>query len=277
MKRVAILVCLVFLFSCKEGFSPNEAVVAIVGNKKLYVSDVKKKIIGGLSYSDSLEMAKSYINEWVLEQLLLEKAEANLSEEDLDFTKQVEQYRKKLVIHKYRQKFIQQKLDTEVSPVELDEYYKMYSSKFILEQTIVKGKIFKADPQDAEYRKQSKNINSSKISEQKKFEKYCDENLEHWEFDKYVTIPEFVQPCRSIRLSRVTRGGINKYKTVWSEDGVYYVKITGIHKKGEVAPIEWVEDKIKDKIIDVRKRILFLELDKNLVKRQKEIGHVKIK
>ena len=58
------------------------------------------------------EEAHNYIDKWVRNQLLLEKAVLNLDQDRHEIRKQLEEYRTFLLINKYQQELILQKLDT---------------------------------------------------------------------------------------------------------------------------------------------------------------------
>jgi ribosomal protein S8E len=272
-----LIFSIIGIFSCTDNGEKDQNVLAIVGNKSLTVSTINDLLLSNFSAEDSIEQTKKLIDSWVLEQLLLEKALANLNDDEKDFSELVKSYENSLIIHKYKQKFIKQKLDTTVSQIELNEYYKMYSSKFTLKETIVKGTIIKVDVKKPGFYKVQPLRNSLNSDNRVKFEEFYKKNFEHWDFEKFVDIRDFIKPCPGIRLEKITKGGLGKYKDVWHGDGLYYVKLYDLYEVGETAPKEWVEEQIRTKIIDIRKQVLFMELNENLVERAKKIGHVKIK
>ena len=74
---VLSLFVLIFIFSCGNT-SPesNEKPLAKVNDFYLYPSDMKVSLSSSnSSKEDSIEMAKKYINNWIHEMLLLQKAE----------------------------------------------------------------------------------------------------------------------------------------------------------------------------------------------------------
>ena len=82
---------------------------------------------------------KLNIDKWIRKQLLLEKAELNLTPSQKDVEIQLNDYRSSLLIYKYEQEWIKQNLDTVVAENEIREYYKLYSGNFILDENILKA------------------------------------------------------------------------------------------------------------------------------------------
>jgi hypothetical protein len=90
-----------------------------VDDKYLYSSELKDVIPLNTTVKDSLILAKNYINNWVREKLILRQALLNLSEEQLDFEKQLDNYRNSLIIYQYKSLLVNQKLDTAIKPSEI--------------------------------------------------------------------------------------------------------------------------------------------------------------
>ena len=84
-------------------------------------------------------MAQNYIRNWVTQKLLLHKAIENLSGEEIDIQKQVDEYRTTLLIHHYKQKLIAQRLVGDIDDKEIEAYYHKNENNFILATPIVKA------------------------------------------------------------------------------------------------------------------------------------------
>ena len=132
------LVFILFFSSCqgKKAEDKGEVIVSVYG-KKLYKTDLENIVYEGISYNDSVMRAKVYIDKWLRNQLLIRQAENNLTPEQLDFSKRLEEYRNSLVINKYETELINQKLDTEVTEDQIYEYYSNNSAEFRLNRDIV--------------------------------------------------------------------------------------------------------------------------------------------
>ncbi|MBP5643214.1 MAG: hypothetical protein J6X10_03135 [Bacteroidales bacterium] len=124
MKRIVIgLVCLLALVSCHNANNGNDdKVIAKVYDKVLYQSDLQNVMYQGISHTDSIVRAKSFIDKWIRRQLLIHEAEENIDKSELDFSKQIEEYRNSLIIYRYETIMIEKNLDTVVSDRDIANY-----------------------------------------------------------------------------------------------------------------------------------------------------------
>ena len=132
------LVCLLLLQGC-DFFSKKskEIIVAECYGEYLYESDLNA-VAQGADARDSIVRVNAYIDSWVRQRLLLHQAEANLTPEELDFSKQIEEYCNSLVVYAYETQLIGQKLDTVVADDEINAYYEQNKDSFVLRNTLVK-------------------------------------------------------------------------------------------------------------------------------------------
>ena len=105
-------------------------VVARVGDHKLYRSQLDAFIPADVSAEDSTGMARQYINAWAEDLLLLDMAEEQLSPEEKDVTEELEAYRRTLLEYRYRQLYIDRRLDTLVTDEELKRYWREHPERF---------------------------------------------------------------------------------------------------------------------------------------------------
>ena len=97
---------------------PKEDVVAECYGKYLYKSELDAIIPEGTSMIDSIQRAGAFIDTWIRRQVLLHQAENNLG--DLDFSKELEEYRNSLVVYTFESQLIDQRLDTIVTDEEME-------------------------------------------------------------------------------------------------------------------------------------------------------------
>jgi len=143
MNRLGVLIGLVFLLFVQgcDFFEKKskEVVVAECYGKYLYESDLYGLVPENTSIMDSLHRVNAFIDSWIQRQVLLHQAESNLSKEELDLKKQVEEYRNSLVIYAYETKLMNQRLDTIVSDNEIERFYEENKDNFQLHTTMVKA------------------------------------------------------------------------------------------------------------------------------------------
>jgi hypothetical protein len=84
----------------------REKSLAQVFDRNLYPSDIRDIFPSNVSPEDSIMIQQSYVDKWVKKQLILQKAELNLTEEQKDVRLQIEEYRSSLLIYKYEQNLI---------------------------------------------------------------------------------------------------------------------------------------------------------------------------
>ena len=114
--------------------------VARVGNHRLLRKELENYIPQGVTPEDSAALAGQYIHAWAENLLLLDMAERQLSDEEKDLTQELEEYRRTLLKYRYRQLYINQRLDTLITDAELERYYKDHPDKCILERPVIKAR-----------------------------------------------------------------------------------------------------------------------------------------
>lgn len=124
MKRLAIgLMLILTLASCQNSRNGNgDKIVATVYDKILYQSDLQDVLYEGISFNDSLVRTKAFIDKWIRRQLLIHQAENTIDKSELDFSRQMEDYRNSLIIYKYESMLVEQHLDTVISEEEIEKY-----------------------------------------------------------------------------------------------------------------------------------------------------------
>ncbi|MDR2691974.1 MAG: hypothetical protein LBB73_06730 [Dysgonamonadaceae bacterium] len=126
------------LFSCIQPKEQNEAFVVKVGNKTLLKSDLERNVPSGLSDKDSLFAAEHYIRTWIIDVLLYDIAEQNMSDMT-QIDRLVENYRRSLVIYQYQEQLINEKLTRKITDNELRKYYASHREKFNLDKYPAQG------------------------------------------------------------------------------------------------------------------------------------------
>jgi len=112
---------------------PEDPVAEVDGN---YLTKSDLEGIGrGLDKEDSIAMVNFYIEEWIKEQLLVQKAREIMPEEDLDFNRQVQKYENDLVLEAYMSE-LKFKADTNVSNVEIRSYFEEQIENYRLDENL---------------------------------------------------------------------------------------------------------------------------------------------
>jgi hypothetical protein len=148
MKQLGIILTLTILTSC-AWFQEEETdqVVARVDDVFLYASDLEVLNTSSMNPEDSVKITKTFVNNWVRQQLVLRKAELNLTDSEKDIDELVESYRNSLIRNRYESKLIDQYLDTLVKRSEVKAYYDAHLDDFMLEENILKFLMVQVDPE----------------------------------------------------------------------------------------------------------------------------------
>jgi hypothetical protein len=241
----------------------HEKPVARVFEEFLYPSDLDDIIPPGTPPQDSVVLAKRYIDSWVKGKLMQRRAEQSLTEEQMDFDRQIEEYHRSLLIYSYKQLLLQQKLDTIVSESELQSYYEENSSNFLLSEDVIKGTFVKVPlsaPRINELRSWSWNNREEDLDEMEKYclsyaDKFSNFN-DTWIY--FSTIREQL-PFQIPDPSRYLRGRNNAENT--DSQYRYFLHITDHLTVGEAAPLEMVAEDITNIILNKRKFEFLQELE----------------
>jgi hypothetical protein len=241
----------------------QEEPVARVFEQHLYPSDMDMVIPPGTSPKDSILMAKRYIEIWVGDQLMVHRAQESLTEEQMDFKNQIEEYHRSLLIFTYRQELLKQKMDTLLSESEILSYYEENTKNFVLSENVIKGTFLKVPlsaPQLDQLRRWSWNNREEDLDQ---MEKYCLNYAE--KYDDFNDTWVYFSSIRSqlpMKMSDPTRY-LRSYRNVETSDDQfrYLVHITEYLIEGEVAPVEMVAEDISSIILNKRKIEFLKELE----------------
>ena len=142
MRKIALILGIMALLSaagCRDYIMQSDRiVVAECYGNKLYQEDLEGVVPADANKIDSVTMVNAFINSWIHRQLLIHQAEINLTEDQRDFSKQMQDYYNSLLIYAYETKMIEQYIDTLVSEDEIADYYEEHKANFQLRSTMVK-------------------------------------------------------------------------------------------------------------------------------------------
>lgn len=265
-----ILIIVISLGACREEFSQNDAPVAKVLDKYLFKSEVVAFIPPGTPKQDSILLAQNYLRNWITQQLLLNKAVQNLSDDEKNIRKQVEEYASSILIHKYKNKLISQKLDIEVSERDIDRYYDENKLNFILSHAVVRAQLIIIPKQASNVDSFRKWFLSNDPKDQEVLEEYCITNAKKYDNfnNKWIELRYLLN---LLPLSQ--KEWEEKYKNsthieVEDEDNYYFMKIHEMFNERDVAPSGYVKQEIE---LILRNKIK-IEFEENLERQINEEG-----
>ena len=241
----------------------NEKPVARVFEHYLYPSDLDDIIPFGTSPQDSVLAAKRYVDTWVKGHLMQRMAEQSLTEKQMDFDRQIEEYHRSLLIFNYQQQLVQQKLDTIVPQNELLSYYQENSSNFLLTEDVIKGTFVKVPlsaPRINELRSWSWNNREEDLD---KMEKYCLSYAEKFSnFNDTWIYFSTIKEQLPFQIPDPSRWLSNRNNSERNDQAFrYFLHITEHLAVGEAAPLEMVAEDITNIILNKRKYKFIQDLE----------------
>ncbi len=250
----------------------DDQVVAKAAGKKLYRSDLEKYIPDGVSPADSANMAEQYIKSWASNLLFTKKAQRELSKEEQDMDKELEEYRMSLLKYRYEQLYINARLDTSISKKQVEDYYKAHKESFTLARPILKVRYIHLMKDSQNREEIIDKLPARGGSEQEDLDslayissiRYVD-RADEW-IDAGVLSREFLTDYETM-LSHLK----DNYIIMESEDrgDVRVAYVFAIIRSG-TAPLDFCKPLIKDNIISARKRDLLIKLEQDLLTEAEE-------
>ena len=265
MRKIGLLLGIVLLLAisgCHEFFVKSERiVVAECYNNKLYEEDLVGVVPTNADPMDSLTRVNAF-----RQQLLLHQAEINLSKEQLDFSKQLQDYRNSLVIYAYESQLIEQRLDTVVGEDEIAAYYENNKENFQLRSTMVKV-AYVILKEDCKYQKEFQQLMSNRDT---LMLGQLDVLATHHALTSFLDVDSWVRLDDLLREVPIeiynTESFLKKNRFVRFEkdDFVYMVRFEDYLMKESVSPIEIESDNIKNVILQKRKKELISKMNVDL-------------
>lgn len=287
MQKIFISVFTVMLLVSCSYFKtePVEEAVAKVGDNYLLKSDIKKILNSNISREDSLIVVNNYIQSWAQQQILLEKAKINLSEDkQSEFEDLIKQYRADLFINAYKEGLIAKSMDTTVSQEELQYFYEEHKINFKLNEDLVKLRYINLPSGYADL-DHAKEAFQRFDKEDKEYLKNSAIKFKAYTFNDsiWVKSSSVVQKIPQINTDNKDSYLKKEHFFELSDSlGVYLVAVNEVLNRTEMAPLEYVEPTVKKIILNKRKLEFIKNLEKDLLdeatrKKEFEIFEIKEK
>ena len=277
MKRFLTIV-LVLLTACTRFQQKNDdRLLARVYNEYLYNSDLENLVPPNTSARDSLMIAQNFITNWIQQQLIIHKAKENLPENDIDFSKQLEEYRNSLIIYTYESRLVRQNLDTNVTFSDIEGYYYDNNDDFKLKENIIKLHYVKLHVDTPELNKFKRLIRSDELEDLHQLEDYCKNfAADYWLEDSWMLFNDIIDkvsidPDRQEDFLQKNRNIQVKEDAYW-----YLIKIKEYRLKNSISPLSFEEGNIRSIIINNRKLNLVKNMRKDLLKTAIENNYVEV-
>lgn len=281
MKQLlAVIIITLSFVSCdidffqKQEEDDKQGVVVELGEYQLKLKEIENLTLTGITKEDSLSIVNNFIENWIKEKLVLQKAELNLDQNQQDFKKQLEDYRTTLLIYTYEKELIKQKLDTFVAEDEIKAYYDKNPENFKLINDIVKVKFMKVPIKAPKIKRVKKNFASDEEKDQQEVKEYAHQYAEKFYFneEEWIEVNDLKKELPSSVNYQIAA---NNNMVLEDSLAYYFLKINDHIKSGDVAPLAFETNNIKNIIINKRKLNLLKKLKHDLY--QQAINSNKVK
>lgn len=264
-KLIVILLIATGIASCSLGPVKNEVPVARAYDKYLYKSDLKKIVPVTASAEDSTRIVDKYIAKWLHENVLISQAELNLSGNQLDFEKKMEQYKNSLIVYSYEQALIDEKLDTNIALLSTVNYYNNHREIFLLKQPAFRMRYIKVNNDAPELTQVLKWLPSDEEEDIEELHLYCENNaIKYFLNDTIWVAPKDIKEEFPENANQVV-SELNEGVKNWSDEHfTYLIFIKEKLGPGEQAPVDLVKDDIRSMILNKRKIELLKKMRKDI-------------
>ena len=244
----------------------DDATIARVENKFLFHSDIMGIVPLNTSEEDSVLIINNYIKNWIKDNLILHKAEINLKESQKDVQKQLEDYRRSLIVYSYEKELIKERLDTNVSSEEIQSFYENSNQSFDLKDDIVKVRYLKVNKKAPQVKKIRKIYKSKEEEDIEKLKELAHQYAEkfHLNDEQWILFEELKKEV-PINASQA-KGYLKNIKNIEVEDSLsfYFVYIKDYKLENDLAPLSFEARNIKNIIINKRKLSLINKIRSDL-------------
>ena len=256
-----LFIFLLLILSCDFNTELNDNIIARVGDKTLSKKDLIDKLPKNINSDDSIIISNKIINNWALNQLLIDNAEINLSSEEVEKIEKISSdYYNDLLISTYKNKVASYNSDTLVLDDEISKYYDSNFENFLLYEDIIKGRYVRLN-------KNNFNLNEIK----RRFRRFNEQDLTFFDSislqllnyslndTTWVNKDLFFNKIPVLKDEEIERI-VKKTLYVVKEDSldVYLIKINDFIGINDKAPLDYIYYRIEE-LIKNKKRVDFIK------------------
>ena len=279
--KVATIVAIVGMWGCSEWMPRNidfgEEVVATAFGEDMTWDSLSSAVPDDLSLADSAAFAERILTKWMREQVMLDAARMHLKEELPSLEAALEAYRRSLLINTYETRYVESRLDMDVSEEEIEAYHRNHPELFTLHDHAVRALFLHfPEPQQAveaaggkwskkdgrEWQKDRAQVENWLMSADSvsipELERWCIEHgaVHHIDHEMWWSIGELIDEV-PLSLYRVEEQIQRTFPLSFVEgDRIYFLRFLDHGLKGKTAPIEVARDQIIELILQSRRQKL---------------------
>ena len=280
LKIVGVFIIMFVLSSCVEvSFRDDKGdkIVAIVGDDKLFISQIVGLDNPNVSSDDSMRIINDHATIWMRKTVVDNYSELKYGDKDAEIEKLVDEYRSSLYTNRLEKEYVMSVSDT-VTKEEMDMYYALNKFEFMLSAPVVKAKLVVV-PINYNY------ITMIKRKFRSNRKKEANDILQMAKRDNLVT-SDFSQtwvylnkvagylPFSEDLIRQLKEGEVYEKK---DDNYRYLIKIIDYKLEGDIAPKDISYDMIRQSIIIKRQRDKIIEIKDSIYNATLESGVAVIK
>lgn len=244
----------------------GEILLAKVGDDMLYLSKIPAFNFAGLNAEDSIVLLNKYVEQWILDELTVLKAEESLGNLDR-IEQETYRYRNDLIKASYQKK-IMETSDLTVSEEEMRNYYNKHKEYFKFDENHYEIKYIILPKKISNLQQIRKTISEGKSSNF--LTSYCIGNPEKCQIKESAIKDElFLSSLLKIPESALKVSGGYKYQYIDDENVMIY-NILAVKNKGDIAPLELVKKEVGVMTLYNKQQEYLLELEEKTYQKAKD-------
>lgn len=259
---------IVLIAACSSGPVRDEKrqAIARAENYFLYVDELENLVPPGTPAKDSQELVKKFIDNWVRESLVIQKAENNLSDEQKNVERQLQDYRKSLITYTYEKELVKQKLDTLVSEKEIEQFYNNNQEDFELKDNIIKVIYVKVNKKAPGIDKLKKWYQSDNLKDREQLAGYCHQFAENFYLDdnSWLLFDDLLKEIPIQTYNKELFLQNNRFVEVTDSLNHYFLNIKGFKIRNSISPLSFERENIKNIILNKRKLELITKMKEDV-------------
>jgi len=253
------------LFSCNY-FQKEQAdnAVARVGNDFLYRSDIEGLVPAGVSGKDSIEIVKTFIDNWATQKLLSEAASLNLSNAKVqELNDLVAQYKSDLLTNAYLEELVIRQIDTTVTSEEIVNFYNQNKQFFKNPSELVKLRYINLVKENPKFDKIRTKFNSFTPKDRNELQQQAIQFKSYAFNDSiWVDINQVYQKLPFINADNKERFIANGMSYQFPDSTtIWLVKVKEVLPKNSPTPLQFLKPTIKQVILNTRKKELLKKVE----------------
>lgn len=263
------IVLLLWLSSCDYFKQEDPRIpIARVNETYLYEEDISNLISEATSKEDSALRVNNYINRWATQQLMIDQAKINLTDDELDgYDKLVNQYRVDLYTEAYKSSIVSQQLDSTITPQEMELYYEANKENFKLNDQLLKVRYIRVAPNFGNLNDIQEKLRRFDESDKTELDELSIQfHSYNFNDSTWVKKETLIQNVPAIQQSENQVLKKSNFTQLQDSLGVYLVKIEDILNRNDTAPLSFVGPTIEQIILNKRKLELIKKLEKDITK-----------